>query len=544
MALEVLGRGQEAAQAYHSAISLAPEREDILLRLGKQMIALGFPRLVLLLVNEYDRTSSDSVFLKVSAQQALGDWAGATKTLKNLAQQLPKETSIWRSLALSAARNRDYPLAISAYKNSIEHKNPIENSEPSAAELLALADLRYQAREPEQAEQDCRRALKLDPVNPETNLLLAKCLRLQGDKSQSDEFLDACLKSNPLCGEAWQLKLEKEAQETLTEQAEQCLNLFEQEEAAPRDTCLAFLACGKAFETMGDYRQAFSCMRKGNAAHHAQMQASGKLYEPEATEESFQHMAEIFTGIDSSSRSNASAPIFILGMPRSGTTLVERILGEHQSIDSLGENEAIEFLAAQFYWDIDESKKISPDALTADYWQRLASQYWQRSNCEPGLVTDKMPHNFRHVGLILAMFPKAPIVHLKRDPRDVCLSIYSRMFPDGHRYGTDLQSIAHYYHQANQLMERWRAQYPGRIYSLQYEQLIAEPELECSRLFEFCNLDWREEYLEFHKTQNASFTFSELQVRKPLNSEGIARWRNYEDDLQDLISSLRIYGEI
>ncbi|NKB35183.1 MAG: tetratricopeptide repeat protein [Pseudomonadales bacterium] len=537
MALEASGRTEDAMNAYAKAIHLAPNDIELVARLGKRLVEKGFAKLAYRLLGELDSSIIEIALLQADAEQALGNWAGATRTLQNLVEKVPNDKRLWRALSRAAAHLRDYPLALTAFKESLEQGNSTE------VDLLALADLHLQARDVIAAKDTVGQVLKINSNNSQANLLLAKCLRIEGDKKNLAAALAKTLELDPQCGEAWQLRLESEFGAAALELAGTCLSHLS-EDMPPRDYTLAYLACARALENNAQYERAFECFVKGNSKHKIQLQNQDKSYDPDATDSSFSHIKEVFDSYPLEFTGEGPTPIFILGMPRSGTTLVERILNQHNAVESLGENEAMEFIAAQFYWDRDD-KSASPLAeLTPEYWSALRGEYWQRSLCSPGIVTDKMPHNFRHIGLILSIFRSAPIIYLKRDPRDVCLSIFARMFPDGHRYACDLQWIAHYYHQATRLMQHWQKRFPGRILQVDYEALVEDANLGCSRIFEHCGLRWDPNFLQFYQQQEASFTFSELQVRKPVNSEGIGRWRHYESQIEELLSSLRIYGEI
>jgi hypothetical protein len=148
-----------------------------------------------------------------------------------------------------------------------------------------------------------------------------------------------------------------------------------------------------------------------------------------------------------------------------------------------------------------------------------------------------MPTNFRHVGMLCRMFPDAPVIFVRRDPRDVSMSIYTRMFPDGHAYATDLENIAHYYGIAEKLRAHWQQLYPERIMTIDLETLINEPEQESRRLADFCGIEWQASCLDFHERQRASYTFSEMQVREPINTKGIGKWRNYSESMAPFVDA-------
>ena len=241
----------------------------------------------------------------------------------------------------------------------------------------------------------------------------------------------------------------------------------------------------------------------------------------------------------SSGNDVTASPIFIVGMPRSGTTLVERILGCLDDVVVGGESEAVEVISTQHYWSLEQGRAVPPRKLQTDSWDSFANEYWRRSTKTGCRLTDKMPHNFWHLGFVRSMFPAAPIIYMRRDPRDVCLSIYTRMFADGHRYACDLEWLGHYYSMSISMMEHWKAVYGDRILEVIYEDLVADPTEQTRDIAAFCDLQWDPACLEFHKQETASFTFSELQVREPINTKGIGAWRNYETQLSPLFDALR-----
>lgn len=157
-------------------------------------------------------------------------------------------------------------------------------------------------------------------------------------------------------------------------------------------------------------------------------------------------------------------------------------------------------------------------------------------------MTDKMPQNFQHVGMILSTFPAARVIQMRRDPRDVCWSIFTRMFHAGHNYACDFESLAHAYAVSRQLMDHWAALAPDRVLDVSYEALVADPLVQGQRITDFCELPWSARCLDFHKTISTSFTFSELQVREAINEQRIGRWQPFERQLAPLVEALQRYG--
>ena len=538
MTLENLQRPVEAAESYLKAIELASGHAEMLIRAGRRLLALGYASDLHGLLRDCDTANPQLAILKAQTESARGNWAGATSILQAIVKLDSESASIWRELSTAAARNHDYPTALSAYRKYLS-LSP-ENSN----DLLAYADLLLLAREVSQANRIIAQVRQQMPPTAPSHLLQAKCARLTGDYQMSREHVLCAIELAPELGEAWQMRLETEPETSRLALAKDCEEIATQAEIAPREKIMLELTAGRAYELCEEYVKAFSCFKAGKEVQKRQLLAKNSAYDQPATEKIVDRICELFSAPVQREPDSQSQPIFILGMPRSGTTLVERIIGEHEGVVTAGENEAMEYIAAQYYWDLEQGQKPGPQQLDADNWRRMREQYWHRSNRLPERVTDKMPHNFRHVGLILSIFPAAPIIHLRRDPRDVCLSIYSRMFPEGHRYACDLRWLAHFYQQSTRIMNHWQQTLPGRILQIEYEELVDNPEAISREIAEFCGLTWNPDCLNFHKKPAPSFTFSEMQVRRPINSDGVGRWRHYESELAPLLESLQNYREI
>jgi len=160
----------------------------------------------------------------------------------------------------------------------------------------------------------------------------------------------------------------------------------------------------------------------------------------------------------------------------------------------------------------------------------------------PIFLTDKMPNNYHHVGMILSMFPSAKIIQMRRDPRDVCLSIYTRSFPDGHNYACSFDTLAHAYKLCTELMDHWRRIAPDRVIDIHYERLVEDPLSEGKKITTFCGLEWNDKCLAFHEDITSSFTFSEMQVREAIHDQRIGRWKHVQEYLQPLLEALRREG--
>jgi len=242
-------------------------------------------------------------------------------------------------------------------------------------------------------------------------------------------------------------------------------------------------------------------------------------------------------------------PIFIVGLPRSGTTLVERILGSHSQVLAAGElNHFAAALVAAVSSRSDgkslprpqliaASRELDFEALGADYLERTRPATGGRAH-----FTDKMPLNYLYCGLIHRALPNARIVHVTRHPMASCYAMFKTLFRDGYPFSYDLDEIAQYYAGYRRLMDHWRQSMPGVIYDLSYERLVRDHEGECRRLLAACGLEWQDSCLEFHRNPTSTTTASAAQVRRPLYDSSIVQWRHYEQQLRGLRDRLLSAG--
>jgi tetratricopeptide (TPR) repeat protein len=232
-------------------------------------------------------------------------------------------------------------------------------------------------------------------------------------------------------------------------------------------------------------------------------------------------------------------PVFILGMPRSGSSLLEQILSSHSEIYGAGELGDIKNLAKELfrgkeedlpdYLKVVDKKKL--DTLGERYLNKIDSMGMGAKR-----ITDKMPANFLWLGLIWQLFPQARVIHCRRDPRDTCLSIYFQQFTKGHSYASDLGDLAFYYRQYERLMEHWRQVLDIPVMEVEYAQLVGDLEGHARKLIRFLDLEWEDRCLEYYKSERITATASWDQVRQPVHMKSVARWQGYRSYLGALLS--------
>jgi len=305
-------------------------------------------------------------------------------------------------------------------------------------------------------------------------------------------------------------------------------------------------ALGKIYDDCGQYEQAFRHYREGN-----ELVGRAMDYNPEEHERFIGRLIDVYgAGFFRDCRLDgdpSQRPVFIVGMPRSGTTLVEQIIASHPLAHGADELEYFNRIAASLpaLLETDSEYPACAARLNQDAVNVLVREYLDLlSGCAPEAVrvTDKMPGNFLHLGLIAILFPNAGIVHCRRNALDTCLSVYFQKFTARHPYAYDLTAIGHYYHQYERLMAHWRNVLPVRLYELDYEKLIADKEQEIRRLIDYLGLPWDRRCLAFHETRRPVMTASSWQVRQPIYTSSIHRWKNYESHLGPLKQALGLPG--
>jgi tetratricopeptide (TPR) repeat protein len=301
--------------------------------------------------------------------------------------------------------------------------------------------------------------------------------------------------------------------------------------ASGRDRSALLFALAKTLERDGDLDGAFAALVEANALHR-----SGLNFDLAAEEARFEAIAQAFDQALFARLQGAGdpspRPIFIVGLPRSGTTLVEQIVSAHPKVEGLGEIDALGRVA---------SAVRRPAGLTPADCRALGEAYLAALPPTPGKarVTDKAIANAQHLGLIQLILPSAPIVHVTRDPRDVGLSCFFTRFSDGLPYAYDLAEFARYWRAHETLMAHWGAVLPeGRILQIAYEDLVADLEGQSRRLIAHCGLDWEPACLDFHASARTVKTASLAQVRRPLYADSVGRWRKFERHLGPLIEGL------
>jgi len=313
-----------------------------------------------------------------------------------------------------------------------------------------------------------------------------------------------------------------------------------------------YFELARVHDEFGDYEKVFDFLESANKICRSKFE-----YNVDDDIHYFQEITQNFTKNlfkrMEGSGSDDPAPIFILGMPRSGTTLVEQILGSHSQVAAGGELYYLSYLIQQCSY---LKTPYKPNTLSYPIYSRIAlvSDAELKKLAQAYIkgiaplkknrkhVTDKMPHNFIHIGMIHLFFPNSRVIHCRRASMDNCLSLYMHNFKGFHPYLYSQKELARYYVGYSRLMDHWRTLLPGFIYEINYEELVNRPERETRKLLEFCNLEWEKNCLEFYKLDRFINTASEGQADQPIYTTSIDRWKRYKKELQPMYKILKQAG--
>ncbi|GMG87817.1 tetratricopeptide repeat-containing sulfotransferase family protein [Biformimicrobium ophioploci] len=404
---------------------------------------------------------------------------------------------------------------------------------------LAILDMHRQAL------AQYKKAISLNGREPGFFYNLATAQRFLGEIESAEASLDCALEVNPLDSEAQAMRSSLRKQSAQDNHVAELKSLLANPKLAPQGVTQICYGLAKELEDLGEYQAAFSYLKQGadNRRQHMRYDVRNDL-------QTMGQIASIFSKATNPAHGCQSAePVFILGMPRTGTTLAERILASHSRVTAAGElsNFGAEMtrLVHETSGGRVKTKAALIEASAQLNFKKLGEAYIESTRPVSGQTAhfiDKLPFNYLYIGLIRAALPNAKIINLVRNPMDTCFSVYKQLFRDAYPFSYNLDELAEYYISYRRLMKHWRQVFPAAIYELHYEKLTENPSGETERLLDYMGLEWEEQCLEFYKNEEASTTASASQVRKPVYSSSVGKWKHYETQLAPLAERLQAAG--
>ena len=412
-------------------------------------------------------------------------------------------------------------------------------------QLLQLAQTMRYMTMPESATEILKQCLEIDPEQYDVHCTLGVSYRELGEFGLAESHLREAIGIDPGRVDAYTLLTQLDKVDDGTEEITTMNELHRcQDTLDDRSAILLNYSLGRIIDGQGDAERAFQHYLEANTR-----QSSLLPYSAQDNRERFSAIQSAFSKefflANPRVGSDSTCPIFIVGMPRSGTSLVEQILASHPLVFGAGELDDFDAFAHRL--EVIGSKPFFEEIADFDpsVFERFAGRYLpkiQALSRGSERVTDKMPQNFRYIGLIKLAFPNAKIIHCRRNPVDTCLSMFTNIFGGIHPYSHDLSDLGHYYGDYARLMQHWHAVLPFRVYDVQYEDIVTDSENEIRALLNFCELPFDGACLEFHKNKRVVATASATQVRRPIYQDSIQRWTRYGKQLAPLVEILRAEG--
>jgi len=530
------GKNDESDKAYRNALESNKkykELQDAMMLVQKGQ--LGEAEKIYRQLLAEDSKNVDALRLLALLASRSGALDQGITMLRKCTDIAPDYALAWENLA-KLYRQKDDPesikMASSCFKKATELR-------PDWAEGWAgLGTMQTRSSQHEEGISSYKKSIELKNNQPRVHLSLGHIYKTTGESKESISSYKKAINQDPGFGEAyWSLANLKTYKFSNSEKKEM-QDQINRKELNERERVHFLFAMGKALEDAKDFKESFNYYHRGNELNRGR-----STYDPKAIEALTSRLINFFdrelfmnkrgSGYD------LKDPIFIVGLPRSGSTLVEQILSSHSCVEGTMELPNMMNIARKM-GNSTKDQTAYPEVLSEmpkEDLLFLGKSYIEDTKFfRSGLpyFIDKMPNNFSHVGLIKLILPNAKIIDARRNPLDTCFSCFKQLFARGQVFTYDLSEVARYYINYVKLMDHWDTTLPDFVYRVNYEQLISNQEEETKNLLNFCQLDFEAKTLQFYKTKRAVKTASSEQVRQPIYQKGLDHWKNYEEDLSEL----------
>lgn len=545
-ALAALGRGRDADQVFEEYFELDPGKGIVAegaehLKAGRKDEAISSFRKAL-------RENPDNVdamrFLAGTYLRDKKNLDDAEALLRRATQVAPDFIGAWMLLGAVLHEKSRHLESIDAYRRAT-------TLDPDGAQTWAgLGNALAYAGYPEKSIEAYARAVALDPGSASAQMGYAHVLKTVGDQSAALQAYRAAIRAKPDFGEVYwsmaNLKVFRFEEEEVTAMEQQ----LERDDLSVSAEVHFRFALGKAFEDKKDYDKAWHYYHTGN-----QKQRMEVSHDPLEMEMRQSEIVEVFNREfleqHAGSGDEAPDPIFIVGLPRSGSTLIEQILASHSQVEGTAELATLMHIASSIgrYRPDNVQYPTSARDLRKKDWRAYGQQYIEDTRrhrmTDKPFFTDKLPNNFSHVGLLHLILPNAKIINARRHPLDSCLGGYKQLFGKGQHFTYDMFDLAEYYKNYHNTMQHWHTVLPGKVLDVHYEETVTDLETQVRRILEHCGLPFEEACVRFHETERAVKTASSEQVRQPIYRGALGKWRCYEkhldlwkEELADIIEAL------
>jgi tetratricopeptide (TPR) repeat protein len=460
----------------------------------------------------------------------------AERMLRHALQQSAHIPLAWRGLgsALVALGRLEEADAAARHVVKIEPENP--------QTWITIAAVATRLMRQERALEAYEQAARLKPQDVRLRMSIGHVQKTLGSRAESEAAYKAALAIDPGLAEAWWSLADLKNYSFTDADVAAMQSLLASDKRERSNEAQLHFALGKACEQRRQYREAFAHYAQGNVLRRRDAPFDIANFE-RRSERIRAFFDQAFFTARAGAGNLGGAPIFIVGLPRSGSTLVEQILASHSCVEGTMELPFIVNIANEFD-DLAPARDGYPETVrnaSAAHLSALGTRYLaQTTPLRRGRerFTDKLPNNFSHVGLIHAILPHATIIDARRHPMDCCFSTFKQHFAEGQTFSYDLEDLGRYYRCYLSLMDHWDAVLPGKVLHLQYEDLVRDPERNIRRLLEHCQLPFEAACLSFHETRRPVRTASAEQVRQPLYTSGVGYWRQFATELEPLRRAL------
>ena len=538
-ALALTGKGEEADAAFEASFALSPERKLLaraarLHKEGKLEEAEKLYRQAL--KNNPDNVDALRMLAMVAA--TLKHFDDAERLLRRAVGLAPDFLAAVIDLGRVLKEQDRFEEAIGCFKKAIA----INPNNPQTHFLLAGAYA--PAALNHEAVEEYRKTLELSPRHPGALLGLGNSLKTVGHLDEAIRAYHDCIEVKPNNGETyWSLANLKTYRFTDEQLAEMEKRVEDGNTTGDKSEVNFLFALGKAYDDRRDYERAWHYYERGNNKQRMLVQ-----YDPVHTETINDGIIEVFDKALLEEKSGSGhpdpAPIFILGLPRSGSTLIEQVLASHSQVEGTSELPYLGRVATSLNRNRRDGVNYPEAAreLEAENFAALGEDYVRyaqlhRTEGKPFFI-DKMPNNFPTIGFLHLVLPDAKIIDARRHPLDACVGNYRQHYARGQTFAYDLTDIGEYYLQYQRMMDHWHEVLPGRILTVQYEEVVTDFDNQVRRILEYCNLPWEEDCARFYETERPVRTASSEQVRQPIYTGALNFWRNYEAHLGELVEIL------